>query len=110
VLWVRGAQEHRAVASGFTGTSPGYDVATARLLDLQVGEVRQLRLVELAEPVAAARTVSQAWARTEAPEPDVERYEVADLDTAERWVVHLSGGVLVSREGACPAHLLTLTR
>ena len=110
LVWVRGDDEHQATASGFTGTSPAYDVATARLLSLAVGERRQLKLVEIAEPVAAARTVTHAWARTEGPEPDVARYEVADLDTGERWVLHLSDGVLVSREGARPAHLVSLTR
>lgn len=108
-IWVRGAEEHQATAEGFTGASPGYDLATARVLGLQVGQARQLKLIEIAEPVAAARTVTHAWARTEAAEPDLERYEVADLDTGERWVVHLSGRVLVSREGTRPAQLLSLT-
>lgn len=110
VLWTRGEDEHVATAAGFTGSSPAFDLATARLLGLQVGQSRQLALVELTEPVAAARTVTQAWVRTDGPEPDIERYEVADLDTGERWVVHLSGGVLVSREGSRPAHLVSLTR
>ncbi|MCU1596174.1 MAG: hypothetical protein JWO12_3566 [Frankiales bacterium] len=107
VVWVRGEQEHSSVAAGFTGTSPGYDLATARLLALQVGQSRQLKLVEITEPVAAARTVTHAWARTEGTEPDVDRYEVADLDTGERWVVHLAGEVLVSSR---TAHLVSLTR
>lgn len=107
VVWVRGTDEHSASAAGFTGRSPGYDVATARLLGLQVGEARQVKLVEIAEPVAGARTVTHGWARTDGPEPDVDRYEVADLDTGERWVVHLSGEVLISSRSA---HLVTLTR
>lgn len=110
MLWVRGDDEHQTAASGFTGASPAYDVATAALLGLAVGERRQLRLVEIAEPVAAARSVTHAWVRTDGPAPDVERYEVADLDTGERWVVHLSAGVLISREGSRPAHLVSLTR
>ena len=110
VLWVRGTEEHRARAAGFTGTSPAYDVAVARLLGLGVGETRQVALVEVTEPVGAARTVQHGWARTAGPEPDVERYEVADLQTGERWVLHLSGEVVVSREGRNPAHLQTLTR
>ncbi|MCW2600331.1 MAG: hypothetical protein JWM02_2160 [Frankiales bacterium] len=108
VLWVRGEDEHRTTAAGFTGSSPAYDVATARLLGLQVGETRRLTLVEVCEPVAAARTVEQGWARTEGPEPDVDRYEVADLQTGDRWVVHLSAEVLISREGARTAALTDL--
>jgi len=105
VLWVRGEEEHGATADGFTGSSPAYDVATARLLGLQVGEQRRTTLVEITEPVAATRTVEHGWARTEGPEPDVDRYEVADLQTGERWVLHVSGEVLVSREGARTAAL-----
>jgi hypothetical protein len=110
VLWVRGADEHRARAVGFTGTSPSYDVAVARALGLGVGDSRRVTLVELTEPVGAARTVEHGWARTAGPEDGVDRYEVADLQTGERWVLHLAGEVLVSREGRHPAHLLTLTR
>ena len=109
LVWMRGAQEHRAVAVGFTGSSPAYDVALAGVLRLEVGERQRIRLVEISEPVAAARTVEQEWIRTTAAEPEVERYEVADLQTGERWVVHLSGAVLVSREGARTAWLESLT-
>ena len=108
VLWVRGEDEHRAAAAGFTGSSPAYDLATARMLGLQVGQTRRVTLVEVSEPVAAARTVEHGWARTEGPEPDVDRYEVADLQTGERWVLHLSGEILVSREGARTAALADL--
>jgi hypothetical protein len=108
VLWVRGEDEHRATASGFTGSSPAYDLATATLLHLEVGETRSLALVEITEPVAGARTVEHAWARTAGPEPDVDRYEVADLQTGERWVLHLSREVLISREGARQAALTDL--
>ncbi|MGB8651269.1 MAG: hypothetical protein WCD35_11470 [Mycobacteriales bacterium] len=107
VLWTRGDDgvEHRADAVGFTGTSPAFDVATARLLGLEVGQSRRLALVELTEPVGAARTVQRSWTRVPGPAPDVDRYDVADLATGEGWVVHLSGEVLVSREGARPAVL-----
>lgn len=122
VVWTRGGaegenehvegagEEHVASAAGFTGASPAFDLATARLLHLEVGQSARVTLVELTEPVGAARTVHHGWARTAGPEPDVDRYEVADLDTGERWVLHLSGEVLVSREGARPAHLLELAR
>lgn len=110
LVWVRGSQEHRAVAVGFTGSSPSYDVALARVLRLEVGQEKRVRLVEISEPVGAARTVEQQWTRTAAPEPEVDRYDVADLHTGERWVVHLSGEVLVSRDGARTAWLESLTR
>lgn len=108
LLWVRGETEHRAAAAGFTGSSPAYEVAVARWLGLDVGASSRVALVELTEPVGAARTVQQSWTRTAGPEPDVDRYEVADLATGERWVLHLAGEVLVSREGRSPAVLVEL--
>lgn len=108
VFWTRDETEQVATAAGFTGSSPVYDVAVARLLGLAVGESTRVTLVELTEPVGAARTVEHAWARTASPESEVDRYEVADLATAERWVVHLAGEVLVAREGSRPAHLTQL--
>lgn len=109
VLWVRGEDEHVAAAAGFTGLSPALDLAVARLLALEVGQTAQVTLVELTEPVGAARTVTHGWARTAGPEPGVDRYEVADLATAERWVLHLAAEVLVSREGVRPAVLVDLS-
>ena len=108
LLWVRGEDEHTATGAGFTGASPGFELATARLLGLAVGESKRVTLIELTEPVGAARTVTHGWARTLGPEPGVDRYEVADLDTGERSVLHVAGEVLVSREGRFPAHLLEL--
>ncbi len=108
LYWVRGEDEHTAKAAGFTGSSPGFDLAMVRMLGLAVGESKRVTLVELAQPIGAARTVTHGWARTEGPEPGVDRYEVADLDTAERWVLHVAGEVLVSREGRFPAHLREL--
>ena len=96
VIWRRGEQPMSARADGFTGPSPAYDVAVARQLGLGIGQTRRLRLVEVTEPLAATRTVDAQWARV----PDVlgtERYEVDDLATGERRVVHLLGDVLVDR-------------
>ena len=107
-LWVRGEDQHRAEASAFTAVSPAYDVTVAKLVDLAVGESRRIALVELIEPVGAARTVRRTWSRTASAEPDVARYEVDDADTGERSVLHVAGHVLVSREGPHPAHLLKL--
>jgi hypothetical protein len=107
-LWVRGEEQHRAEASAFTAVSPAYDVALARSLDLSMGQSRRLALVELTEPVGAARTVRRTWTRTASDEPDVARYDVDDADTGEHWVLNLAGQVLLSREGRWPAHLVDL--
>ncbi len=118
LVWLRGEDEHRAVAVGFAGSSPAFDLVVARMLALSVGSSQRVTLVEVCEPVAATRTVAHAWARTACEESGVDRYEVTDLDTADRWVLHLSGEVLVSREGAsdrgglderAPAYLLALS-
>ena len=106
VLWVRDGVEHEAEAAGFAGDDPVWDVALVRRLALRPGERVQLALVHLDE-VGVALTVRQGWSRAEDPEPDVQRFEVADLDTAERWEVHVSGDVPVSGRGH---HLLSLTR
>jgi hypothetical protein len=102
VLWRRGEDERTERAAGFTGTSPAYAVATSRLLALAVGERRRVRLVALTEPVLAPRTVDEGWTLTqvERQEPlEVARYEVADLSTGERRVVHLAGDVVVAADG-----------
>jgi hypothetical protein len=107
-LWVRGEADHRAQATAFTGLSPAFDVAVARRLALEPGQSRRVSLVQLTEPVGAARTVGRTWTRAASEEPDVERFDVADADTGERWVLHVAGDVLVSREGPGAAHLVSL--
>ncbi len=82
VLWRRGDQEGEAVALGFTGAHPAYDVAVALRLRLAVGEARRVRLVEVTEPVLATRLVDRQWSR---PSPD--RWVVDDLATGERHEV-----------------------
>ena len=96
VVWRRGPDERTARAAGFTGPSPAYDVVVARRLALPVGQVRRLRLVEVTEPVLATRTVEVQWAR--APDTQgTERYDVTDLATGERRVVHLLDDLVVDR-------------
>jgi hypothetical protein len=109
----RGPEEHDAVAAGFTGTSPAFAVVTARLLGLAPGVTARLRLVRLSDALAPL-TVDEGWGRTEDAPADlpagvdaVERYEVADLATGERRVVHLAGDVVVDATGVV---LLSLTR
>jgi hypothetical protein len=108
VMWVRGEQEHSAVAAGFTGDSPAFDLAVSRMLALEVGATVQVTLVELTSPVGAPRTVTHGWARTVSEDEEVQRFEVADLATAERWVLHVAEQVVVSREGARTAVLSSL--
>jgi hypothetical protein len=102
VLWRRGQDERSATAAGFTGTSPAYAVATSRLLALGVGERRRVSLVAVMEPVLATRTVEQGWTLTGVEQRErlaVARYEVADLATGDRHVVHLAGDVVVDAAG-----------
>ena len=77
VLWRRGRRgEGEAVALGFTGAHPAYDVAVALRLRLAVGESRRVRLVEVTEPVLATRLVDRQWSR-----PAAGRWVVDDLAT-----------------------------
>ncbi|MFD8593335.1 hypothetical protein ACFV1B_27935 [Streptomyces sp. NPDC059637] len=113
VTWVRTdpagaqAQEGNAPARAFTGASPAFLVATARLLRPEPGAPAvRVRLVALTEPVLAPRTVDQAWALadTETHSTDsgpltVHHYEVTDLDTGERHAVHIAGDVVLAAPG-----------
>ena len=110
LLWRRGEQERTERAAGFTGPSPAYDVACARLLALAVGESRRLRLVQVSEPVLAALTVDLSWALTAVEERrglEVAPYEVDDLATGGRGVLHLAGEVVGAADDV---ELLALTR
>jgi hypothetical protein len=112
VAWRRGEQEHVAAAAGFTGSSPGFAVATARLLALEVGQSRRVRLVRLDDAALAGLDVDEAWALTGREDRDgllVERYEVADLASGERRVVHLAGDIVLATEGAADCVLAELT-
>jgi hypothetical protein len=100
------AVEGEAKAQAFTGRSPAFLVGTARLLGLTVGASVRVRLVDLSEPTLAPMTCDQGWALTEIEEHPtpagplpVARYEVADLATGERGVVHLAGDVVLSAPG-----------
>ncbi|MEV8099427.1 hypothetical protein [Kitasatospora sp. NPDC085879] len=115
VAWVRAAAvdptgesavEGHDRAHGFTGTSPAFLVATARLLRLEAGASMRVRLVALTEPVLAPRTVDQGWqlAGVDTHETDggpllVERYTVADLATGEQQTVHIAGDVVLAAPG-----------
>ncbi|MFB7477176.1 hypothetical protein [Kitasatospora sp. NPDC056184] len=115
VAWVRAdaadpageqAEEGQDRAHGFTGRSPGFLVATARMLRLREGASARVRLVAFTEPVLAPRTFDQGWLLegvethgTDSGPLVVERYQVADLETGEQQVVHLAGDVVLAADG-----------
>ncbi|WP_030814470.1 hypothetical protein [Streptomyces sp. NRRL F-2799] len=113
VTWVRTdpagleATEGNVPAHAFTGTSPAFLVATARLLRLAPSSsATRVRLVALTDPVLAPRTVDQSWALIdrEAHATDngpllVDEYQVTALDTGERHSVHIAGDVVLSAPG-----------
>ncbi|MEW2493958.1 hypothetical protein AB0942_10465 [Streptomyces nodosus] len=119
VTWVRTdptgahATEGNVRAHAFTGTSPAFLVATARLLRLTPSSsATRVRLVAFTDPVLAPRTVDQSWAlvEREAHPTDnaplmVDEYQVTALDTGERHTVHLSGDVVLSAPGIELEHL-----
>jgi len=107
VVWVRGDDEERAMpAAGFTGTSPAFTVVTARLLGLTLLERKRVHLLRVTEPALLPLDVDEGWAlvdvtdhETETTPLPVERYEVADLATAERRVIHIAGDVVLDAPG-----------
>ncbi|MEU3603503.1 hypothetical protein ABZ714_33060 [Streptomyces sp. NPDC006798] len=113
VTWVRTdptgshATEGSVPAHAFTGTSPAFLVATARLLRLTPGSpATRVRLVAFTDPVLAPRTVDQSWALldSEAHTTDngpliVDAYQVNALDTGEQHTVHIAGDVVLSAPG-----------
>ncbi|MEU6958024.1 hypothetical protein [Streptomyces chrestomyceticus] len=113
VTWVRTdptgahAAEGNVPAHAFTGASPAFLVATARLLRPApgTGAVRT-RLVAFTPPVLAPRTLDQSWAlvnRTAHPTDNgpltADEYQVNDLETGEQHAVHLAGDVVLSAPG-----------
>jgi hypothetical protein len=113
VTWVRTdpagteAEEGNAAAHAFTGTSPAFLVATARLLHPRAGgPATRARLVALTPPVLAPRTLDQAWTllgtdihSTDSGPLTVHEYRVTDLDTGEQQAVHLAGDVVLAAPG-----------
>ncbi|MCB5183540.1 hypothetical protein [Streptomyces antimicrobicus] len=113
VTWVRTdptgteATEGNVRAPAFTGTSPAFLVATARLLRLTPGApATRVRLVRFTDPVLAPRTEDQAWAlvgtathSTDSGPLVVDEYQVTALDTGEVHTVHLTGDVVLAAPG-----------
>ncbi|APY87988.1 hypothetical protein DCW30_09475 [Streptomyces alfalfae] len=113
VTWVRTdpthahATEDNAPAHAFTGTSPAFLIATARLLRLApASPATRVRLVAFTDPVLAPRTLDQSWAllKREAHPTDngpltVDEYQVTALDTGEQHAIHIAGDVVVAAPG-----------
>jgi hypothetical protein len=115
VAWVRTAQadptgadatEGHDRAHGFSGDSPVFLIATARLLRLEEGASARVRLVSFSGGALAPRTFDQGWTLssvedhpTDSGPLRVERYQVADLETGEQREVHLAGDVLLAAPG-----------
>ncbi|MGW0081356.1 hypothetical protein [Streptomyces sp. NPDC003393] len=113
VTWVRTdptgthAVEGNVRAHAFTGTSPAFLVATARLLRLTPSaSATRVRLVTFTEPVLAPRTEDQSWAlvereahATDSGPLTVDEYQVTALDTGERHIVHITGDVVLAAPG-----------
>ncbi|MDT0441574.1 hypothetical protein [Streptomyces johnsoniae] len=114
VTWVRMAaktgedgQERNAAARAFTGDSPAFLIATARLLrPATTGAAARVRLIAFAPPVLAPRTRTEQWTLTgrdvhtaDGASLAVDTYRIDDLDTGERRTVHLSGDVVLAAPG-----------
>ncbi|HZA86195.1 MAG TPA: hypothetical protein VE466_04900, partial [Acidimicrobiales bacterium] len=100
------AGEDTAPAAGFTGRSPGFLVAVARLLGLRAGASSRVRLVALTEPALAPLPVEVAWSLTTVEEYPtqvgplpVERYQTADLASGQLAAVQLAGDVVLAATG-----------
>lgn len=111
-VWVRTAAsgeeagEDTAPAAGFTGRSPGFLVAVARLLGLRAGGSSRVRLVALTEPALAPVPVEVAWSLTTVEEYPtevgplpIERYQTVDLASGQPAAVQLAGDVVLTATG-----------
>lgn len=113
VTWVRSgpsgeqAQQGNAAAHAFTGASPAFLVATARLArPAPGGPAVRVRLVGLAPPALAPRTLDQSWALLGSDVHDtdsgplvVENYRFGEVGTGEQQPVHLAGDVVLAAPG-----------
>ena len=113
MTWVRTdptgehAQEGNAPAHAFTGVSPAFWVATARLLRLAPGgPATRVRLVSFQPPVLAPLTVDQSWSlvsrtahSTDSGLLPVDNFRVADLATGDEHDVHIAGDVVLAAPG-----------
>lgn len=113
VTWVRTdptgehAQEGNAPAHAFTGVSPAFWIATARMLRLEPGaQATRVRLVSFQSPVLAPLTVDQSWSlisrtahSTDSGLLPVDNFRVDDLATGEQHDIHIAGDVVLAAPG-----------
>ncbi|MBL0779577.1 MULTISPECIES: hypothetical protein [Streptomyces] len=113
VTWVRTdptgqeATEGTVAAHAFTGNSPAFLVATARLLRLTTtSPPTRVRLVSFTGQALAPRTLDQQWAlrssethATDNGPLTVDEYLVGEVETGEQHTVHLAGDVILSAPG-----------
>ncbi|MET7511570.1 hypothetical protein [Streptomyces albidoflavus] len=113
VTWVRTdptgeeATEGTVAAHAFTGNSPAFLVATARLLRLTTtSPPTRVRLVSFTGQALAPRTLDQQWAlrssethATDNGPLTVDEYLVGEVETGEQHTVHLAGDVVLSAPG-----------
>lgn len=99
------ADERVEQAVGFVGTSPGLVVALSRSLGLDPGGEVRTRCVAVSGPALATARVSQRWTLAAVEDHPaevgalaVERFEVDDLDSGVRRVLHVAGDVLVAAD------------
>ena len=113
VTWVRSdpageqAAEGNAPAHAFTGASPAFLIATARLLRLVPGGPgTRVRLVSFRPPVLAPLTIDQSWSLitrtahpTDSGELPVDNFRVTDLATGDQSDIHIAGDVVLAAPG-----------
>jgi hypothetical protein len=108
-VWLRSAGdgseaiERAEHATGLTGRSPAFLVATARRLRLPPGGRARVRLVAVLEPALGTLLTDEQWSlagvtthTTETGPLPVARYDVANLATGETRTVHLAGDVVLA--------------
>ncbi|HVQ92864.1 MAG TPA: hypothetical protein VMU51_17655 [Mycobacteriales bacterium] len=108
-VWLRSAvdggepAEQATTASGLTGRSPAFLIATARRLRLTPGGRARTRLVLITEPALGVLEVDENWSllgisthSTDTGPLPVARYDVTDLATGDTRAVHLAGDVVVA--------------
>ncbi|WP_052852962.1 hypothetical protein [Streptomyces avicenniae] len=113
LTWVRmgadgtDAAQRTAEGRGFSGDSPAFLVATARLLRLTpAAPEARVRLVTFTAPHLAPRTHDQGWTLlgseehpTDSGPLTVVHYRVDDLETGASGTVHLAGDVVLAAPG-----------
>ncbi|MFI7278191.1 hypothetical protein [Streptomyces sp. NPDC049879] len=113
LTWVRmgadgtDAEQRTADGRAFSGESPAFLIATARLLRLTPdAPTARVRTVAFTAPHLAPRTLDQGWTllgsedhATDTGTLTVDHYQLDDLETGARGTVHLAGDVVLAAPG-----------